>query len=211
MCAWVLLKVRLHHLDSAHPSTMNQPRARRAGRAHAAADGGRSQAHRRDSAGGARSGFVTHAQTRSCLSSPRPCCVARAALARTPAGHAVLREAGMRLDHPVVRSAAVRPAAVPAHAIAPTAHHGARALHHPEPFSCYTKLPMVTECRRNGSPRRPGCPPGHRQDHPAPRRHRNHEPCPAAQFPRGQVRITVRLASPAESVYFLADCLAATK
>ena len=137
--------------------------------------------------------------------------VAGAALAQTPAGHAVLREAGLEQAPPSYAALSfAQPQSLPTQLVPP--HTTVRVPftiqnHSPATRSYQWSLSAAETGPHGGPAARPvtgrtTLPPGATE---------TMNPALRLSCPRGQVRITVRLASPAESVYFLADCLAATK
>lgn len=137
--------------------------------------------------------------------------VAGAALAQTPAGHAVLREAGLEQGPPSYAALSfAQPQSLPTQLVPP--HPTVRVPftiqnHSPATRSYQWSLSAAGTSPRDGPAARPvtgraTLPPGATE---------TMNPALRLSCPRGQVRITVRLASPAESVHFLADCLAATK
>jgi hypothetical protein len=137
--------------------------------------------------------------------------VAGAALAQTPPGHAVLREAGLAQASPSYAALSfAQPQSLPTRLGSP--HTSVRVPFTIQNHSSATQSYQWSLSAAGTGPRggpaarrvtgRTTLPPGAAA---------TMNPALRLSCTGGQVRFTVRLASPAESVYFLADCPAATK
>jgi len=137
--------------------------------------------------------------------------VAAAALAQTPAGHSVLREAGLEQSPPSYAALSfAQPQSLPTRLAAPdtTVRVPFTIGNHSADTRQYQWSLSATSTGNQGGP---AARPVTGSATVAPGATATMNPALRLSCAGGQVRVTVRLASPAESIDFLAGCPAATK
>jgi hypothetical protein len=150
-------------------------------------------------------------RTRTALIIAPAVLVAAVALAQTPAGHAVLREAGLEQVPPSYAALSfAQPQSLPTQLAGPHA-----TVHVPFTIQNHSAAAQSYQWSLNaaaaGHPASADAGPVTGSTLLAPGAAATIDPAVRISCTGGQVRVTIRLASPAESIYFLADCLAATK
>jgi hypothetical protein len=150
-------------------------------------------------------------RTRTALIIAPAVLVAAAVLAQTPAGHAVLRQAGLEQVPPsyAVLSFA-EPQSLPTQLVAPHA-----TVHVPFTIQNQSAATQSYQWSLNaakaGGPASADARPVIGSTTVAPGVAATMNPALRINCTGGQVRVVIHLARPAESIYFLADCPAATK
>jgi hypothetical protein len=137
--------------------------------------------------------------------------VAAAALAQTPAGHAVLREAGLEQVSPSYAALSfAEPQSLPTQLAAPhtTVHVPFTIQNHSSDTQSYQWSLTANEVGRRGGPAARPVTGSTTLDSGGTA---TMDPALRLSCTGGQVRVTIHLARPAESIDFLADCPAATK